>query len=133
MKKIIGLVILLQMFSSSGFAQGLSSYCQPMSKDPKCWQEPKFPVKNQMFCGDLKVCKRLVKISFFKNGHYFCEAGGMVECTNLVKAFGAKITGAPALVSYQQVDTCHVSGACGPKACIPSHRVGLASLSSACR
>jgi hypothetical protein len=133
MKKVVGVMLLIQLFSLVGLAQGLSSYCKTMSKDPKCWQVPNSQPQGSMYCPILNVCKRITRISFIQNERYYCEAGGAVECTDLVKKYGVTIIGAPVMVSFKQFDACHVPGACGPKACTPFHSVGIASLSMGCR
>lgn len=133
MKLIIGLVVLIQLVGLNGFTQNLPPhYCPNMSKDPKCWQtKPKLerptPCPNKSFCG------KVMKISHIQSGRYYCEANGLVDCTDLVKTYGYRLVGAPILITYQQVDGCHVPGICGPKACVAMYNSAVASLSPVCR
>ncbi len=134
MKKLISLVTLFQLFTVLVAAEGISSYCTPKSKNPNCWEPsigslPKPPFQ----CPALRYCSRVLKITAVGNGQYMCEVNGVVNCTTLVKHYGAKLLGAPVLVSYAQWDICARPGACGMKSCMLMPSYGAISLSQFCK
>lgn len=92
-------------------------------------------VNAQFLCPIKKHCSSIesVKLSSSRWNYYSCtdKNGKSFDCTNLVNEFGENIEGEKVLVTIPYVDSCHVPGRCGPRACRPGW--GSASINSQCK
>ncbi len=127
---------------SSALAQSSSyddfrlSSCSPMSKDPKCWEDYGYYRTSRprpILCRSRSSCVVIESVQLNSMGKYECKAatGYGFSCERLVKQFGVNLEGMSVKLTTPYVDTCHILGGCGDRACSPGH--GSASLDPSCQ
>jgi hypothetical protein len=126
-------LILFSFFSILGVANAQFDNCSKMSKNPKCWEgkdNTKFP--RLVICPTKQKCGTIKTVKLTKWNYYSCTGldGQPFDCTTLVKEYGENLEGEEVLITTPYVDACHVPGACGSRACMPSW--GSASISLKC-
>lgn len=102
--------------------------CTYMSKDPRCWDCKNHPKPPATICLPKESCNVIKSVHKDSSGEFHCKAVNdrTFSCDKLVEVFGTQLEGMVVKVSTPYVDGCHVPGACGPNACVPSY--GSASL-----
>ena len=126
-------LILFSLFVMMGIANAQLENCSRMSKYPKCWQGKTITkLPRNGICFAEQECDKVTKVIASKWGYYTCvgNKGIRFDCSELVEEYGKNLEGERVLVTTPYIDGCHVPGACGPKACVPSW--GSGSMSPKC-
>lgn len=113
-----------------------SGYCSHMSKNPKCW-EGRDNTQNPRpyFCEGriAKSCGTIESLHSDSSGGYYCrdDRNLTFDCTQLAQELGLNLKGLAVQITMPYIDTCHIPGGCGPRACVPGF--GTASLDRSCQ